>query len=106
MSAERTVNQLEAKKGLSRHTPLRTCLGCGAVRPKNELLRLAGNRDGEIALDPQARLPGRGAYVCRKVECAELLRKKNSLSRGFRQAVPRDSKIYQEVIDSLNVHHR
>lgn len=86
------------------HVPQRTCLGCGLVRPKHELLRLACDRDGQIEVDPQARLPGRGAYVCRRPECAELLRKKKALHRSFRLPVP--PVVYQEVIDYLHAHDR
>ena len=47
----------------------RRCLGCGRVRPKPELLRLAAV-EGRVVPDPGARLPGRGAYVCRNRDCA------------------------------------
>ncbi len=53
-------------------------------------------------IDPKARLPGRGAYVCRRLECAELLRKKKALARSFRQPVTID--VYQRVIDYFNEH--
>ena len=92
---------------VKKHVPLkgkpqRTCLACGAVRSKHELLRIACNRDRQIAVDPQALMPGRGAYVCRRRECAELLRKKKALQRSFRQPV--DAVVYQQVIDFFDVH--
>lgn len=88
------------------HVPLRTCLGCGQVRPKQELLRIACNREGQIAIDPEARLPGRGAYVCRRPECGQLLQKKKALSRCWRRAVSGQNKVYQEVLEYLHAHNR
>jgi len=88
--------------GVKAHVPQRTCLGCGAVRPKRELLRLACNRQNEIVIDPQARQPGRGAYVCRLLSCAELLRKKKSLQHSLRRPVA--PAVYQQIIDYLRDH--
>jgi hypothetical protein len=65
-------------------------------------LRIVCSRDHQIAIDPQARHPGRGAYVCRRKECAELLRKKKALQRSFRQPV--EAAVYQQVIDYLHAH--
>ena len=47
-----------------RHIPERTCVACGCKKPKAELLRVARSPQGEIALDPTGKAPGRGAYVC------------------------------------------
>lgn len=81
------------------HIPERTCLACGRKAAKPELLRLSRNQAGEIAIDPQQRLPGRGAYVCRTVACGELLKKRKGLHHGFRQPVPVE--IYERVIEFL-----
>jgi len=94
---------VESEAGVKGHVPLRTCLGCGAVRPKHELLRIACNQQHEVTIDPQARLPGRGAYICCRLECAELLRKKKALARSFRHPVAVE--VYQRVIDFLNEHN-
>ena len=84
------------------HIPQRTCLACGRKAAKAELLRLSRNQAGEIAIDPQQRLPGRGAYVCRTVVCGELLKKRKGLHHGFRQPVPLE--IYEIVIEYLRQH--
>ena len=42
--------------------PIRTCVGCKVRAAKSSLLRLVAAGDG-IVPDPQARQPGRGAYV-------------------------------------------
>ena len=43
--------------------PERTCILTRAVRPKNELIRLALGPDGRVAPDVRARAPGRGAWI-------------------------------------------
>jgi predicted RNA-binding protein YlxR (DUF448 family) len=50
--------------------PLRTCVGCRTVRPRSELLRLVAVGPA-LTVDPAARLPGRGAYLCPCPECLQ-----------------------------------
>lgn len=47
-----------------RHIPERTCVACGARKPKAELLRIARSPEGQVSCDPTGKAPGRGAYVC------------------------------------------
>ena len=66
---------MSAKAG-KRHVPLRSCVICGRKTTKEELLRIVVTPQGLVEVDPTARLPGRGAYVCRNGSCA-----RGSLSR-------------------------
>jgi predicted RNA-binding protein YlxR (DUF448 family) len=60
-------------------------VACGRRAPKQSLLRLA--LDGErVVADPQARRPGRGAYVCGPA-CARAAIDRRALPRAFRRAV-------------------
>ncbi len=68
-----------ARKG---HVPERTCVGCRRKAPKGDLLRIAASRDGTLAPDPGARLPGRGAYLCYSEGCLRAAKKK--LARALR----------------------
>ena len=52
-----------------RSAPLRTCVGCRRVRPQAELLRLGRGPDGQVVPDPDRRVVGRGAYLCRRDSC-------------------------------------
>ena len=49
--------------------PRRTCVQCGAVLPKERLLRIAGKPGAGWAPDPRGTLPGRGIYLCRGGDC-------------------------------------
>lgn len=63
--------------------PERTCLGCGAKRPKRELVRLCLSSEGELQWDRTQRAPGRGAYLCGR-GCLAAATKRRSLARAFR----------------------
>jgi predicted RNA-binding protein YlxR (DUF448 family) len=60
-------------------------VACGRRAPKAALRRLAV-RDGHVVADPDARLPGRGAYVC-NAACARAAVERRDLGRAFRRAV-------------------
>ncbi|MGE5579187.1 MAG: RNase P modulator RnpM [Bacillota bacterium] len=66
---------------MPRKLPERTCLGCQAVKPKREMVRIVRTPEGVIEVDPTGKKSGRGAYVCPNLECLELLRKGKRLER-------------------------
>jgi predicted RNA-binding protein YlxR (DUF448 family) len=60
--------------------PVRQCAGCGRRRPQRELVRI-GISEGELVVDGDRRLPGRGTYLCPDAECVA-----RAVGRG---AIPR-----------------
>jgi uncharacterized protein len=66
---------------------VRTCVGCRVRAAKSDLLRVVG-RDGEIVPDPQARLPGRGAYLHLSQKCFEQAGRRRAFARALRQPGP------------------
>ena len=62
---------------------------------KKGLLRIVRTKDGAISLDPTGKMSGRGAYICRDAECFEKARKRKSLERALKCAIP------AEIYDSL-----
>jgi uncharacterized protein len=67
--------------------PTRTCVGCKERAVKSRLLRLVAVGD-DILPDPQARLPGRGAYLHPSPACFELARRRRVFPRALRTAGP------------------
>lgn len=63
--------------------PMRMCLGCGEMKPKRELIRVVKSKEGDISLDLTGKKSGRGAYICKSVECFEKARKQESLKEAF-----------------------
>lgn len=61
----------------------RTCMGCNLKKDKKELIRLVLNKNGEIFVDPSGKAEGRGAYICKDVECLEKLKKSKRLEKTF-----------------------
>lgn len=80
--------------------PMRMCTGCGEMKPKKELVRVVkapsnGEQEGKISLDLTGRKPGRGAYVCRNVECLKLARKARRLEKAFSCRIP--DEVYEKL---------
>ncbi|PYG88411.1 hypothetical protein LY28_01259 [Ruminiclostridium sufflavum DSM 19573] len=79
--------------------PLRMCLGCKEMKPKKELIRVVKNNEGEINIDLVGKKPGRGAYICRNVECLEKAIKAKRLEKAFETAI--DIDIYNNLKNQL-----
>ncbi|MCL2819460.1 MAG: YlxR family protein [Oscillospiraceae bacterium] len=73
---------------MGKKVPMRQCLGCREMKPKNELIRIAKSPDGEISLDDTGKKPGRGAYLCNDLNCFKRIIKSNALARAFKTKIP------------------
>lgn len=83
----------------SKTLPLRTCVGCGRQKHKSELVRVVKRSDGSIFLDETRKAFGRGAYVCRNVDCLQAAKKKRRLERSFKGKIPPE--LYLELEERL-----
>lgn len=63
--------------------PLRTCIGCREVFPKDEVVRVVAAPQG-VVIDYREKLPGRAAYLCPRTVCISKALGKNTLSRALR----------------------
>ena len=72
---------------VSKRVPERTCVGCQQTRPKGQLVRLVCGPTGQLLIDPQGKLPGRGVYICAQRSCAEQAVKGARLREAFRHEV-------------------
>ena len=48
--------------------PMRTCVVSNEKLPKKELLRIVKTPEGEIKIDENGKMNGRGAYIKRSLE--------------------------------------
>ncbi len=81
--------------------PQRTCLGCRTAKNKDELLRIVRTPSGSVVPDPDRKIDGRGAYICRHPDCLKRVIKSRALSRSLKCEVPEEVYIrLQEVISS------
>ena len=70
--------------------PLRMCVGCREMKEKKSLIRVVRSPEGEVSLDPVGKKPGRGAYICPKLECLKKAQKAKALERKFEAEVGKD----------------
>ena len=75
--------------------PLRMCIACREMKPKQEMTRVVKNAEGDICLDPTGKMPGRGAYICNAEDCLKKLETKKLLHKAFSTDVALD--VYQGV---------
>ena len=78
-----------------RKIPIRKCLGCGNRFAKNELIRIVRTPEGEIVLDLVGKKNGRGAYMCKSIDCFKTARKSKRIDSSL------ECKIPEEVYDRL-----
>jgi len=79
--------------------PLRMCTGCHEMKPKKELIRIVRDKEGAISIDLTGKKSGRGAYICRNVECLRSARKGKKLERAFE--APVDDAVYAALEEQL-----
>lgn len=79
--------------------PMRMCLGCNEMKPKKELIRVVKSPEGEISLDFTGKKSGRGAYICRSVECFNKARKGRRLEKAFLCKI--DAGVYDAMAEEL-----
>lgn len=75
--------------------PMRLCLGCNEMKPKKEMIRVVRSAEGEISLDLTGKKSGRGAYICKDVECFNKARKAKRFEKSF------SCRIEQEVYEVM-----
>lgn len=73
---------------MQRKIPLRKCTGCNEMKDKKELVRVVKNKEGEVSLDLTGKKSGRGAYVCKSLDCLKKARKARGFERAFSQRIP------------------
>lgn len=81
--------------------PLRMCLGCQEIKPKKELIRVVRTaEEDEIKIDLKGKVSGRGAYICRSLECLEKAYKAKRLAKALEKEI--DPSIYDELRKEIN----
>ena len=80
--------------------PLRMCTGCMEMKPKKELIRIVKTPDEDVCVDLTGKKSGRGAYICKSVECFEKAVKTKRLSRNLE--IPISEEIYDKLKDEVN----
>jgi predicted RNA-binding protein YlxR (DUF448 family) len=75
-----------------RHIPQRSCIACGVVKPKRELVRLVKVPGGGVEVDPSGRKAGRGAYLCPAADCWQSGLEKRRLDYVLRTSLSEENR--------------
>ncbi len=68
--------------------PMRQCTGCREMKNKRDMIRVIRSSDGAISIDATGRKNGRGAYICRNMECFRQAVKNRGLERSLKTEIP------------------
>lgn len=79
----------------SKKQPLRKCVVTQEMFPKQQLIRVVRNKDGEVFVDESGKKNGRGAYLSRRLEVVEQAENQRILNRHLNTNV--DSSVYEEL---------
>lgn len=79
----------------TRKIPQRMCTGCMEMKPKKELIRVVRNKEGEVSIDLTGKKSGRGAYICKDVNCLQKSFKTRRLEKNL------EATISEELFDKL-----
>lgn len=83
----------------SQKIPMRLCLGCNEMKPKKELMRVVKSPEDEISLDFTGKKNGRGAYLCKDVQCFEKARKARRFEKSLSCRI--DESVYEVMTNEL-----
>ena len=75
-----------------RRVPQRTCVGCGSVTAKRQLIRIVRAPDGQVRPDLTGKAAGRGAYLHADRSCWETALKKKKLERSLNVGLSPESR--------------
>lgn len=75
---------------------LKMCASCRKYFDEKDLIRLVKNKNGDIFIQKEVKLEGRGLHICNSKNCIENAIKRNQIKRNLRaQEVSED--IYEEL---------
>ena len=89
---------------MQKKIPQRQCMGCRERKEKREMIRVVRSPEGGISLDFRGKAPGRGAYICPKMDCLKRAIKAKSLERRLDTAIPEEiyARLEQEMEANSN----
>ena len=99
---------------MNKKVPMRQCVGCGEMKGKKEMMRVLRTAEGDIVLDVTGKKNGRGAYLCKSMECLKKARKSKGLERSFKMNIPnevydcldREFEEFESELDFLHARYR
>ena len=84
---------------MQKKIPQRQCMGCRERREKREMIRVVRSPEGAVSLDFRGKAPGRGAYICPKLDCLKKALRSKALERSLEVPIPEEiyARLEQEM---------
>ena len=79
----------------NRRIPLRTCVVTKEQFPKQELLRIVRDKEGNVTVDETGKANGRGAYIKKDLEVLEQAKKTKILDKKLECTI--EDSLYEEI---------
>ena len=79
--------------------PMRMCLGCNEMKSKRDMIRVVKAPSGEVSLDFTWKKSGRGAYVCKNIECFRKARKARRFEKSLSCMI--EESVFEEMENEL-----
>ncbi|WP_181348683.1 RNase P modulator RnpM [Thalassobacillus sp. CUG 92003] len=79
----------------TKKTPLRKCVATREMKPKQQLIRIVKNQDGDVFVDETGKKNGRGAYLSKDRSVIDMAEDQDILSRHL------NTKVGSEIYDQL-----
>lgn len=88
----------------TKKVPMRSCIMSKEQLPKQELIRIVKNKEGQVCVDLIGKMNGRGAYIKKDINILDKVVKSKILEKKLEVNIP--SSIYDElrqiILDSKN----
>lgn len=82
-----------------KRVPMRKCIACGEMIGKKGAIRVVRTPEGGIVVDETGKINGRGAYLCRDVNCFSAAKKGKKLERSFKTQI--SEQVYESILKEL-----
>lgn len=79
----------------SKKQPMRKCVVTQEMLPKQQLIRVVRNKEGEVFVDETGKKNGRGAYLSKSLEVVDQAEKQKTLNRHL------NTQLNPELFDEL-----
>lgn len=80
---------------MNKKIPARRCVACNEQKEKNNLLRIVRTPEGNIEIDQTGKKNGRGAYICKNIDCLNKIKKSKRLEKNLDISI--DDDFYEEI---------
>lgn len=67
------------------------------MRPKQDLIRVVRDKEGNVSVDPSGKKNGRGAYLILSHDIINTAQETKALSKHLKAPIPED--IYEELLE-------